>query len=187
MQIRNVVLSVLIVMPSLGFADDAVLFASPTDTFGKLLEKQAKLLDSEMDMRIRANNNQGGSVVAGGVNPLPGSKQEINDQEPIVEAIWGMEGKEVAEILYKGRRIPVSMQDPFISKVDGWKLESIQQYLIKMVKTDSTGHVVQRKSIMLDFLGGDVAAGRQAPSTVGPTEGNSVPPITPAITSPLVR
>lgn len=161
-------------------AEDTPLLDGGTDTFGKLLTKQAELLNSQMDMQIRQNQNSGSTAASTAANPLPGSKQDVKEGEPTVEAIWGLAGKEVAEISYKGRRVPVSMQEPYISKVDGWKLESIQQYQIQLVRTD--GHrVVQRKTILLDWMGGQ---GTQAVTTaVSPSE--PVPairaPMTPAI------
>lgn len=174
----------LLLLPALAHADEAPLADTATDTFGKLLAKQAQLLDSEMDLKIRQNQAQGMGSGLAGVSPLPGAKQEVNDQEPTVEAIWGLSGKEVAEINYKGRHIPVSMQEPFISKVDGWKLDSIQQYQIQLVRTD--GHnVVQRKTIMLDWLGGEGGQTQASPYRAPPTVSST--PITPAITSPLVH
>jgi hypothetical protein len=170
----------LLLLPLVAAADDSQLLDSGTDTFGKLLNKQAQLLNSEMDLRIRQNLNNGTATIATAANPLPGSKQEVKEGEPTVEAIWGLAGKEVAEISYKGRRVPVSMQEPYISKVDGWKLQSIQQYQIQLVRTD--GHsVVQRKTIMLDWMGGQ--GSQPMTSAAYPA---SVPgmPITPAITTP---
>ena len=185
MQIREVVF-LLVFLPVVACAEETSLIEASTDTFGRLLDKQAALLDSEMDMKIRSNKNQGMGAGVVGSNPLPGVKQEVNDQEPIVEAIWGLKGKEVAEVSYKGRRVPVSMQEPFISKVDGWKLESIQQYMINMVQADSKGHVLRRKTIMLDFLGGEGSQTR-VPAAAPPAMGNSITPITPGITAPLMR
>jgi len=185
MQIREIALFLLL-LPALAHAGEGPLDDVPTDTFGKLLDKQAQLLNSEMDMKIRQNQNQGMGTGLAGVTPLPGAKQELNDQEPTVEAIWGLAGKEVAEINYKGRHVPVSMQEPFISKVDGWKLESIQQYQIQLVRTD--GHnVVQRKTIMLDWLGGEGSHTPVSSSGLSPAVINPNAPITPAITSPLMR
>ncbi|MEB8059290.1 hypothetical protein [Pseudomonas fulva] len=125
------------------------------DTFDDLLEKNAKVLNSKMDLELKQLNDLANGTTGGiGSNPLPGVKQEVNEQEPTVEAIWGLRGQEVAEINYKGRRIPVSMSDPFISQIDGWKLDSIQQYQIQLVKL--SGHsVVQRKTIMFDWVGGN--------------------------------
>ncbi|MBX8493161.1 hypothetical protein K5D42_25150 [Pseudomonas cichorii] len=161
---------------------------SETDTFGRLLQKQAQLLDAEMDNKIRNSQNQAAGVASAGVNPLASVKQEVSAQEPVVEAIWGIKGKEVAEVSYKGRRVPVSMQEPFISKVDGWKLESIQQYMINLVQLDDRGRVARRKTIMLDFLGGEGSQSR-----INPASANSNPssppisPITPGITVPAMR
>ncbi|WP_164359439.1 hypothetical protein [Pseudomonas viridiflava] len=173
-------------LPFVAGADDNLLLDSGTDTFGTLFNKQAQLLNSEMDMRIRQNQNTGTAAISILANPLPGSKQEVNDREPTVEAIWGLAGKEVAEISYKGRRVPVSMQEPYISKVDGWKLESIQQYQIQLVRSDGR-KVVQRKTIMLDWMGGQgsqpiTSAADTAPQAVAP-----IAPITPAISSALIR
>ncbi|MEE5177087.1 hypothetical protein V2K54_25590 [Pseudomonas alliivorans] len=192
MQIRKIALCALVIGASqlvqltLANASDQNVTDNKTDTFGKLLEKQAKLLDSEMDMKIRQNETQGTTAITSDAIPLAGAKQEVNDQEPIVEAIWGLYGKEVAEINYKGRRVPVSMQEPFISKVDGWKLESIQNYQIQLVRIDGR-KVLQRKTIMLDWMGGERSQ-IQANQTL-PAPGAVIPvaPITPAITAPLLR
>lgn len=176
----------LFLLPLVAAADDSQLLNSSTDTFGRLLNKQAQLLDSEMDLRIRQNQNNGSGTTAIANNPLPGSKQEVKEGEPTVEAIWGLAGKEVAEISYKGRRVPVSMQEPYISKVDGWKLESIQQYQIQLVRSDGR-KVLQRKTIMLDWMGGQ--GSQPMTSSVDPAAvpGTPMAPITPAITAPLIR
>lgn len=176
----------LLLLPLAVMADDSPLLDSGTDTFGWLLSKQAQLMGSEMDMRIRQNQNSGSAMTSAGANPLPGSKQEVKEGEPTVEAIWGLAGKEVAEISYKGRRVPVSMQEPYISKVDGWKLDSIQQYQIQLVRTDGR-KVVQRKTIMLDWMGGQ--GSQPMTSSIDPSaaQGAPIAPITPAITAPLIR
>lgn len=192
MQIPNAVLSAaaafcLVALSGLAWADDVPKsLQNDTDTIGRLLQKQAQLLDSEMDAAIRKNKDQGLGVANAGANPLASVKQEVSETEPVVEAIWGIKGKEVAEVNYKGRRVPVSMQEPFISKVDGWKLESIQQYMINMVQLDERGRVTRRKTIMLNFLGGEgsqsAAGAASAAKPFAP-----VNPITPAITAPLMR
>lgn len=184
MPIRKMLL--LLLLPLAAHADDSLPTDAATDTFDQLLIKQAQLLNSAMDMQIRQNQNQGSAAAVSNANPLPGAKQEVNDQEPIVEAIWGLAGKEVAEINYKGRRVPVSMQEPFISKVDGWKLESIAQYQIQLVRTEGK-RVVQRKTIMLDWMGGQ--GSQILTTTVGSNPPIAPPavPITPAITAPLMR
>jgi hypothetical protein len=173
----------LLLLPLVAVADEGQLIDSGTDTFGKLLSKQAQLLDSEMDLRIRQNQTNGTAATSITANPLPGSKQEVKEGEPTVEAIWGLAGKEVAEISYKGRRVPVSMQEPYISKVDGWRLESIQQYQIQLVRTDGR-KVVQRKTIMLDWMGGQ---GSQPITSAADAVPMPNAPITPAITAPLIR
>lgn len=176
----------LLFLPLVATADDSQLLDRGTDTFGWLLSKQAELLGSEIDMRIRQNQHSGSSMTSAAANPLPGSKQEVKEGEPTVEAIWGLAGKEVAEISYKGRRVPVSMQEPYISKVDGWKLESIQQYQIQLVRTDGR-KVVQRKTIMLDWMGGQGSPPMTSAIDAAAAPGAPTAPITPAITAPLIR
>jgi len=124
------------------------------DTFSKLLTKQVELFESEINAKIQANIAAGkgksadiGPALAA---PLPEAKQELNDKEPIVEAIWGMAGKEVAEVVYQGRRIAVSMQEPFISRLDGWRLHSISSYEIVLIKT-LHGKEATRKTISLSW------------------------------------
>jgi len=80
------------------------------------------------------------------------------------------------------------MQEPFISKVDGWKLESIQQYMINMVQLDDRGRVTRRKTIMLNFLGGEGSQSASGASSSMPaTPIAPINPITPSITAPLMR
>lgn len=125
------------------------------DTFGKLLAKQVRLIESELDAKIRSNENQSqiknqAPAVPAGVSPLPEARQEVSTQDPIVEAIWGIEGKEVAEISFKGRRVAVSMREPYISRIDGWKLESINPFEITLIQSDGI-KISKRKSISLDW------------------------------------
>lgn len=124
------------------------------DTFGKLLAKQVELFESELEAKIQAN--QGGSkgrkenigpVIA---SPMLEATQETNDKEPIVEIIWGMGGNWVAEVVYKGHRHAVSMQKPFISRLDGWKLDSISTYEIVLVKTLNAKEIA-RKAIPISW------------------------------------
>lgn len=156
------------------------LATGQADTFGKLLSKQAQVLDSEMDAKIRANQAQGSASAA--PQALPGYNQHPGAGEPTVDAIWGLAGKEVAEMTYKGRRIPVSMQQPYISKIDGWKLESIKPYQVVLVKAVGK-RVVKRKTIMFDWQGGDKSSQSATPSQPG--AGASI--MTPAIVSPAFR
>lgn len=181
MRIRNFAVLALL-LPALVHGADQQ--AQPlNDTFEALLKKQAQLQESEIDLKLQLNRNQA-AVNAPGSNPLPGVRQEVNEKEPVVEAIWGLAGKEVAEINYKGRRLPVSMQEPFISKIDGWKLESIQQYQVQLVRT-SGGRVLQRKTIMFDWLGGGgvQSADESRPNTPPMLQG----PITPSLTPQAIR
>lgn len=151
MQSRKIKMIILvsILTPSIVFAVDVEI----EDTFGSLIAKQAKVLDAEMDAKIRETQSRGSAGLP--VPQLSGFKQEYSASEPTVDAIWGMKGKEVAEMTYKGRTIPVSMQDPYISKIDGWKLESIRAYQVTLVKLAKKGNVLTRKVIMFDWGGGD--------------------------------
>lgn len=180
MRIRDVAF-LMALLPTLAHAVEALPPDSSTDTFGKLLAKQAQLIESEMDVKIRQNQNQAAGVGNSGATPLPGAKQEVIEDEPTVEAIWGLEGKEVAEINYKGRHVPVSKIEPFISKIDGWKLESIEQYRIVLVRMSDNNRVIQRKIVSLDWQGGD--GGKPSMPSYAPQP--SV--ITPPIISPLMR
>lgn len=167
---------VLALMPLIANAADSAVTTvdGPVDTFGKLLAKQVELIDSELDAKIRAvqaqskphSNAMQGPVVA---SPLPEAKQEISAQEPIVEAIWGMSGKEVAEVVYKGRRVAISMQEPYISRLDGWKLERISNFEIVLIKTDNH-KVYQRKAITLNWgLGNAQRDGDITPPLANPS------------------
>lgn len=175
MRIRDVVVSLLLV-PALARAGDAMPADTSVDTFGKLLAKQQELLESEMDAKIRANQAQAAGPAAPTIaTPLPGVKQDVNDKEPVVEAIWGLVGKEVAEVNYKGRSVPVSMQEPYISKIDGWKLESIQPYEIVLVRM-SGNRVTQRKTVTLDWQGSGSSQTATSPVTI-PSAPMVPPPI----------
>ncbi|NMV39896.1 hypothetical protein [Ralstonia insidiosa] len=191
MRIRDVGLF-LLVLPAFAHAIDVAPTDASVDTFGRVLVKQARLVESEMDAKIRANETQA-SASAGlsGVTPLPGLKQDVNEQEPTVEAIWGLAGKEVAEVNYKGRRIPISMQEPYISKIDGWKLESIKPYEISLVRMHGN-RVAQRKTLSLNWSVGEAAqsdvVSRQGttpvsnpPGALAP--GQAMPVVTPPITA----
>lgn len=191
MQIHSAAFLLLVLSSGLAWAQGSA--NSPqgeADTFDALLKKQVQLQNAELDAKIRGFQNQGTGTAGAGANPLPSVKQEVSAQEPVVEAIWGLKGKEVAEVSYKGRRVPVSMQEPFISKVDGWKLESIQQYMINLVQLDARGKVSRRKTIMLDFLGGEGSQSRVSPAAGYQTPAAPIAPIapiTPGITAPLMR
>ncbi|AXQ50973.1 hypothetical protein DZC31_30105 (plasmid) [Stenotrophomonas rhizophila] len=180
MRIREIAF-LMMLMPVMACAADAAPADPTADTFSKLLNKQAELLEAEMDMKIR-QVTQSNAPGPAGVTPLPGVKQEVNEAEPVVEAIWGLAGKEVAEINYKGRHIPVSKQEPFISKIDGWKLESIEQYRIVLVRMLGK-RVVQRKTVMLDWQGSEASQ----PTTPGASYVPQPAVITPPIISPAIR
>lgn len=157
--------------PLIAYASEPVLIKNSTDTFGHLLEKQLSLLDSEMDAKIRANQNQGMSVNArsadlpANAQPLLDAKQNYSAKEPVLEAIWGVVGQEVAELNYLGVPMPVSMQDPYISRIDGWKLENITPYSITLIKLSGKS-VSQRKTITLDWRQSGSNSDTQSAATV---------------------
>jgi len=164
MRVLNLVF-ILFALPGIAYSADAIQVnpSTSSDTFGLLLDKQVQLIDSELDAKIRANKNQGGlpnsalGSMPANATPLLEAKQDYSDQEPVLEAIWGVIGEEVAELNYQGRHIPVSMQEPYISKIDGWKLESITPYSITLLKMDGK-RIQQRKSITLDWRNQSVDA-----------------------------
>lgn len=179
MRIRDVALFVLLV-PALARAADVAPADASTDTFGKLLAKQALVLDSEMDAKIRANQGQAAGPAS--ATPLPGAKQAVVESEPVLESVWGLKGKEVVEARYKGRAVPLSMRAPIIPNGDGWRLESIGQYEVMFAQVKGN-RVVQRKPVTLDWLAGE--GGGQA--TLGAMQSQAAPVVTPPITSPVVR
>lgn len=152
MRVREITALAIALMPFITQANETTVDGQ-VDTFGRLLSKQLLVLESDLDAKIRSNQSQGkisalpGPIVA---TPLPEAKQDISSQEPIVEAIWGMAGKEVAEVAYKGQRVAISMQEPYISRLDGWKLENISNFEIILIKTDGR-KVINRKSINLNW------------------------------------
>lgn len=183
MRIRDVVLCVLLV-PALARAADVAQADTSADTFGKLLAKQALVLDSEMDAKIRANQGQASGPSS--ATPLPGAKQAVAENEPVVESVWGLKGKEVVETRYKGRAFPLSMRAPGIPNGDGWRLESIGQQdfmLVVMFAQVKGNHVVKSKPVTIDWQGGE--GGGQA--TLGAMQTQAAPVVTPPITSPVAR
>jgi len=155
MRFINILLAVTLI-PSFSIASEQPQpNAQVGDTFGDLLAMQVQLLESEIEAKIRANKNLGlpnsslGSMPSN-ATPLLEARQDYSQVEPVLEAIWGVVGQEVAELNYKGRHLPVSMQEPYISKIDGWKLESITPYSITMLKMDGK-RIQLRKSITLDW------------------------------------
>lgn len=153
-----IIIALTLALPSIAVSNDAipVNIVYTEDTFGHLLAKQLTLLDSEIEAKIRVSKSQGISPNQNSVNlppnaqPLPNAKQDFSSKEPVLEAIWGVVGQEVAELNYLGVPLPVSMQDPYISRIDGWKLESITPYSITLIKL-SGKKVNQRKTITLDW------------------------------------
>lgn len=128
-------------------------YASDFDTFGDVLRKQAELEKSAFEARISSNRKQAGiEVEKPPVNPLANAKQLVINSEPVLEALWGIEGREVAEVSYKGEQIPVSKTNPVVSAKDGWVLEDISQFQVTFVKKMNS-KVLKRKVIPLSWSG----------------------------------
>lgn len=128
-------------------------YASDFDTFGDVLRKQAELEKSAFEARISSNRKQAGiEVEKPPVNPLANAKQLVINSEPVLEALWGIEGREVAEVSYKGEQIPVSKTNPIVSAKDGWELEDISQFQVTFVKKQNS-KVLKRKVIPLSWSG----------------------------------
>jgi hypothetical protein len=120
----------------------AVFAADIPDTFGNLLDKQAQVLENNLDAKIRASQPQ--------IDTLAGLSSNSENNEPAVDAIWGMAGKEVVEMRFQGKRVAVSMQHPEISKSAGWKLEQVHPHQVVIVRVDGK-KIVQRKTISMDW------------------------------------
>lgn len=128
------------------------------DTFGQALAAQGKVAASEMQAKIRQNLGGSASAAAGlGVEALPenampllNAKQSFKADEPTLEAIWGMEGREVAEVNYRGVRYSVSMQSPRVSEDADWYLKKIMPFHIVLEKRKGK-RVVQTKDIPLNW------------------------------------
>jgi hypothetical protein len=128
-------------------------YTSDFDTFGDVLRKQAELETSAFEARISSNRKQAGIEEAPvQANPLANAKQLVINSEPVLEALWGIEGREVAEVSYQGEQIPVSRTNPVVSAKDGWELESISQFQVTFVKKVKS-KVLRRKVIPLSWSG----------------------------------
>lgn len=154
----------LALLPVLALAAEEPRTETVPDSFGLLLRKQAQVLSSEMDAKLNAMQ-------------LAGYGQSGIDDEPKVTAIWGMRGREVAEMFYKGHTIPVSKMQPYISKIDGWKLESITAYQVVLVRLDGK-KALERKVLMFDWQG--VGSGMQRTTSPNST-------MSPAIVVPAIQ
>lgn len=127
------------------------------DTFGKALRAQGQVAASEMQAKIRQNlgvNTPGAAIGAGvlpeNAMPLLNAKQSFNSDEPTLEAIWGMEGREVAEVNYKGVRYSVSMQSPRVSEDADWYLKKIMPFHIVLEQRKGK-KVIKTKDIPLNW------------------------------------
>jgi hypothetical protein len=137
--IKPLALSLLLGTPFVAVAE--------VDTFARLLDKQAEVLDAELEAKLRVHKNAGQAVTSG----LPVFVTHGHDiKEPMIDAIWGIKGREVAEMIYKGKRIPVSLEQPYISKIDGWKLESINAMEVVLIQTKGR-KIVARKKVAFDW------------------------------------
>lgn len=130
------------------------------DTFGSALKQAAALRLSKIQAEIRQNNAVGNPAInnriAGAESlpdnamPLQNAKQSFDSDEPTLEAIWGMEGEEVAEVNFKGVRVSASMASPVISESHGWFLKEIKPFYVILQKK-LNGKVVSSKSISLSW------------------------------------
>lgn len=136
------------------------LNALNNDTFGSALKKAAELRVSKIQAEIRqneavgypANSNRilGAESLPDNAMPLQNAKQSFDSDEPTLEAIWGMEGEEVAEVNFKGVRVSASMASPVISESHGWFLKEIKPFYVILQKK-LNGKVVSSKSISLSW------------------------------------
>lgn len=130
--------------------------SSAEDSFGNLLRKRVEVEESELQAKINSNLKAAGTRREDdrppiNAAPLPGAQQDLRYSEPVLEAIWGIEGQEVAEINYKGRRIPVSRSKPFVDEIDGWQLKSIGHLQVVLMKKQKGGKVIKEKVIPLSW------------------------------------
>lgn len=130
------------------------------DTFGSALKQAAALRLSKIQAEIRQNNAVGNPAISNRIAgaeslpdnamPLQNAKQSFDSDEPTLEAIWGMEGEEVAEVNFKGVRVSASMASPVISESHGWFLKEIKPFYVILQKK-LNGKVVSSKSISLSW------------------------------------
>lgn len=154
--------------------------AAQEDTFDRLLKKQVEAQESAYDAQIANNRKtatQNTEAPSVGVNP------HYRHGEPVVQAIWGLKGREVAEINYKGQTIPVSRQAPYISQIDGWRLKGINAYQVILIRVNKRGKVLHRKIIPFDWSGGQSGY----LMTHAADSSQIVPPIATTANSPLVQ
>lgn len=137
-----------------------LLNALNNDTFGSALKKAAELRVSKIKAEIRQNEAVGYSANSNRISgaeslpdnamPLQNAKQSLDNDEPTLEAIWGLEGEEVAEVNFKGVRVSASKASPVISETHGWFLKEIKPFYVILQKKIN-GKLVSSKSISLSW------------------------------------
>lgn len=204
MQTHKLIPSLLVIFSLHSFAADEVVGGEQTvsapqnssanakpvasiNTFERLLELQGQAEASSLEAKIRMNNSAGvpasknGNSVQDGppvdANPLLNANQRLLNSEPTLEAIWGLAGREVAEINYKGQRVAVSMRSPVVSKDDGWELAEIQPFQVVLIQRKGKKGVVNRKEIPLNWQGhiGGIYPTPAAQANQSPAPASTVP------------
>lgn len=146
-----------------------------SSVFADLVRLQGDAAVAKIEAEIRASRNSGSAVsrnqeIPSNANPLLNANQRLVSSEPTLEAIWGMAGREVAEINYKGKRYALNRLKPEIPGGDEWFLEDIKPYQVTLVKKKS-GKVQMRKNISLNWQGNIGGAidymGKSVPSISG--------------------
>ena len=146
-----------------------------SSVFADLVRLQGDAAVAKIEAEIRASRNSGSAVspnqeLPSNANPLLNANQRLVGSEPTLEAIWGMAGREVAEINYKGKRYALNRLKPEIPGGDEWFLEDIKPYQVTLVKKKS-GKVQMRKNISLNWQGNIGGAidymGKSVPSISG--------------------
>lgn len=127
------------------------------NTFGDLVKLQGEAAAAKLNAEINSARSAGKAAAAQAgqtqdANPLMNANQKLRKTEPTLEAIWGMAGREVAEIHYNGQRYAVNRLKPKIPGGDNWELEDIKPYQVTMVQK-SGAKVIRRKEITLNWQG----------------------------------
>lgn len=98
--------------------------ARAEDTLGSLMQKQAQLLEVELDTQLSekrakllGSTEKSAATTVGAGSPLA---------LPELVAVYGMESHLTAEFRYKGNTVAVSIARPVIDRSDGWRVTRIQ-------------------------------------------------------------
>lgn len=91
------------------------------DTLGSLMQKQAQLLEVELDAKLLEKRAKLDSTEKNGAVVGPSTVAV-----PDLVAVYGMGSQLNAEFNYKGRIVAVSASQPVIDRADGWRVTRIQ-------------------------------------------------------------